>query len=140
MNIKILNFIDNYSNLYTRHLYRYYYMVNKDIQTILLCTWNWRLCTAYGFIQKSSRGIRLLIYIDDKILHPGESFGTDVKTAINQLKKGEAIKIFQEELNNFNIDKFNIYNYNNKDKIINIISETKVKTQLVGLSNLIGIE
>lgn len=69
------------------------HIVEDDIQGHLFEIIRYRRCTVYLVIQISTIGVRYLAYIYDKIIHNGQSFGTDAslikkEDIINKLNFG----------------------------------------------------
>lgn len=135
LEIKIENYenyieeIQEYNRLILQNIYQSRinnldeFIINcYDIESLLIGKGKWRRCTAYFIIQKSDNGLRFTTYLDDTIMHNGESFGTGIESITNDLLK----KMFKEYLQEF-ID-------NNEHELVEI-----VKINIKNFNNLYGI-
>lgn len=87
----------NYNNYRRRetidNLDECFLLESNDIKGLIIDIWRYRLANAYVVIQRSAIRYRILIYIYDKVFHKGESFGTNIKGVVNEIKKNPQLII-----------------------------------------------
>ena len=70
-----------------------YFYESEDIMGFMFYKLNWRRCSGYMVLQKSSNGVRYLCYLIDVINHQAQSFGTSVE----DVEKSQVIEFFKKK-------------------------------------------
>ncbi len=98
-----------------------------DVELVLFKIMRWRGATAFIFIQKSARGVRLLAYISDKVMHKGQ--GTVIGGAVREIVSPDGINSITEDFKkirnsftNGNFDNIDSASQMYRDNIVDVFN------------------
>lgn len=103
INKKVLDMISGQMRALSEGGYHHY--SHEDINVHIILEMRWRRCRGFLAIQKSSRGIRYLVYLADYVFHGAASFGTSAEYVDYDQVKTDFIKEVKKIRDNWHIHK-----------------------------------